>query len=147
MACNVFFPFKENRKELEVKAEDCIGRHQLSHPGPPIGRLINKVLSNKRERCRIMEHNTFAMVIDPLLYAWVSVYAFQCRLVYFNLTPCSSLLFLSNLNISLVGILILQKKAFWEKGDRQRKGMRQTQCIILITILISGLLNICECAI
>lgn len=89
-----FFFLKVNRKDLKVKVEDCIGQHQLSHPGPPIGRLINKVLSHKRERCRMLEHNTFAMVIDPLLYVWVSVYSFQCRLIFFNLTPCSSLLLL-----------------------------------------------------
>lgn len=76
-------PPQENRKELKVKAEDCIGQHQLSHPGPPIGRLINKVLSHERERCRMMEHNTLAMVIDPLLYAWVSVYSFRRQLIFF----------------------------------------------------------------
>lgn len=62
-----------------------------------------------------------AMVIDPLLYAWVSVYSFQCWLIFFNLTPHRSVLLLGNLNISLLGMLILQKKTFWEEGDRERE--------------------------
>lgn len=121
-----FYFIKENRKDLKVKAEDCIGQRQLSHPGPPIGRLINKVLSHKRERCRMMEHNRFAMVID-LITLRVGVCLRLSTLVdFFNLIPCSSVLLLSNLNISLLGMLILQKMTILGKKETGRERGRDS---------------------
>lgn len=40
----------------------------------------------KEKDVRMTEHNTFAMVIDPLLCAWVSVYDFQCQIIVIFLT-------------------------------------------------------------